>query len=218
MEYFKTTTIISSDGDIVATLEDIEVSADDVVKLLAAKIPSLDSQPLPKKLKTITVKKAPKKADKPTIVQKIVPKAPKEVKNTPIGGSPRERTKQLRVDIWALKDAGKTSEEIADELGENVVNVLYYLKKRPDDTTSRKATDNLPKAPVAPPEPREIDKIPDMLTELDHDTITEEFSQGDSFNLVTLNHPDFSTEEIRRAKNFTEYGAYVGDYNRQYNK
>lgn len=214
MIYTIFTTILDEDNNVVTEFDTRELNADEVIKILADQHNSAPA-PKPEKVavkKVLKVKKAPKVA----VAKPKVALAKPKVALGEDSMTPRERTNKLRADAWMLKGQGYSASQIATELDQTEANIKYYLKKAPDQTHTKTAVSK----PVVqePAGPRAIDAIPEMLTEMDHSTLVEEFEEGDSYNLVTLNHPDFATEEVRRTKNFTDYDAYVADYNRQYNK
>lgn len=186
-QYFKTTTIIDGEGNLIATLEDKEITANEVITELAKRHDNnVAPTPLPKAKKE---KKTYKKREK---VAGIDPKPAKKINPKPVG----KRT----VVCPDCGEPGHMRKTCPQGAGRNrIVNM-------PAKTSP---------TPVAVGE-REIDKNPEMLKSLDYDTIRDEFEQGVNIDMLCLTYPDFDRGEIKRAKAQDTYMAYRADYERQY--
>lgn len=125
MNYYKTTTIIDHEGNEVATLEDVEITADELIKILAAAVTVKETVLLakPAKLKVIKVKK---------LKELKVPKL-KKIKAKSFDDAMINK-------IRALKARGLSVKEITEEVGlsKSTVYRIYSGQVQPGGTTLTK--------------------------------------------------------------------------------
>lgn len=202
MQYFKTTTIINGEGEQVATLEDVELTADEVIAVLAAQVDVKEVTPLPKD-KKITGGGPAKKKYK---TRKV-----KEEKTAPAAkgrrGGKRTVSDTQIFEVLNLKKTQHTIDEMVKLTGlsKSTVYRITSGSLKPENKPGKNSTT------VTEVGERTIDKKEPMLTADQYAEVKDAHNDGMAPDFVSLTL-GFDIEQIRKAIKSDNYTQYTARY------